>query len=124
MQCVVVALLQSHFETLASTKIKKKKQVDGMKPELLIKRHAGVLGLSACVQAYPYDVPEFIPQILMDLSNHLDDPQPIQVICHTVSAQDTIYEKTKWQLACHFACFEKNSCASSSLLIEIDTDIL
>ena len=50
-----------------------------IKTELLIKRHAGVLGLSACIQAYPYDVPEFIPQILMDLSDHLDDPQPIQV---------------------------------------------
>ena len=46
---------------------------------MLIKRHAGVLGLSAFVQAYPYDVPEFMPQILMDLSNHVNDPQPIQV---------------------------------------------
>ena len=49
--------------------------------EKLIKRHAGVLGLSACVQAYPYDVPDFIPQVLMDLSIHVNDPQPIQVVC-------------------------------------------
>ena len=47
--------------------------------EKLIQRHAGVLGLSAYVQAYPYDVPEFMPDILMDLSGHLNDPQPIQV---------------------------------------------
>ncbi len=46
---------------------------------MLIKRHAGVLGMSACIQAFPYDVPEFMPQVLMDLSDHLDDPQPIQV---------------------------------------------
>lgn len=38
-----------------------------------------MLGLCACVQAFPYDVPEFVPQILMDLSEHLNDPQMIQV---------------------------------------------
>ena len=45
----------------------------------LVQRHAGVLGLSACVSAYPYDVPEFIPQVLVDLSDHVNDPQPIGV---------------------------------------------
>jgi proteasome activator subunit 4 len=73
-------LFQSYFEKLSGTKLKKKKRKfsEPLTLELLVKRHAGVLGLSACVQAYPYDVPEFIPQILMDLSDHLDDPQPIQ----------------------------------------------
>ncbi|XP_061166090.1 proteasome activator complex subunit 4-like [Saccostrea echinata] len=47
--------------------------------EALIKRRAGVLGLSALVEAYPYNVPEFMPQILMDLSIHVNDPQPIQM---------------------------------------------
>ena len=54
--------------------------MEALNPQKLIKRHAGVLGMSACVQAFPYDVPEFMPQILMDLSDHLDDPQPIQVL--------------------------------------------
>lgn len=39
--------------------------------------HSGVLGLSALVEAYPYDVPEFIPDILVELEKHLHDPQPI-----------------------------------------------
>ncbi|XP_055880989.1 proteasome activator complex subunit 4-like isoform X3 [Biomphalaria glabrata] len=43
----------------------------------LVKKHAGILGLSACVQAYPYDVPDFIPQVLANLSVHVNDPQPI-----------------------------------------------
>ncbi|XP_064602863.1 proteasome activator complex subunit 4-like [Liolophura sinensis] len=71
-----------HFEKLSSTKLKKRQRQAPQviaPTEALIKRHAGVLGLSACVQAYPYDVPEFIPQILMDLSNHVNDPQPIQL---------------------------------------------
>ena len=83
---------------LSRTKIKKSKrkqknesesQTDGaasggsagMTPQQsLIRRHAGVLGLCACVTAFPYDVPKQIPEILMTLSTHVDDPQPVQVI--------------------------------------------
>lgn len=48
----------------------------------LVKRHAGVLGLSACILSSPYDVPTWMPQLLMDLSAHLNDPQPIEVKIH------------------------------------------
>lgn len=44
-----------------------------------MRRHAGVLGLSACILSSPYDVPDWMPQILMELSDHLNDPQPIEV---------------------------------------------
>ncbi|KAL8607379.1 hypothetical protein ACOMHN_024404 [Nucella lapillus] len=70
----------SHFEHLRRVKLKKRQSTtepDSL--EKLVKRHAGVLGLSACVQAHPYDVPDFIPQVLMDLSIHVNDPQPIQM---------------------------------------------
>lgn len=68
----------THFERLGATKLKKRKKLESIPTQNLIQRHAGVLGLSAYVQAYPYDVPEFMPQILMDLSEHVNDPQPIQ----------------------------------------------
>jgi proteasome activator subunit 4 len=42
-------------------------------------RHASVLGLCAYVNAYPYTVPEDLPDVLMILSQHLHDPQPIPV---------------------------------------------
>lgn len=45
----------------------------------LVVRHAGVLGLCAFVNAYPYDVPEFLPDLLVSLGGHLNDPQPISV---------------------------------------------
>lgn len=45
----------------------------------LVRRHAGVLGLSACILSSPYDVPTWMPQLLMDLSVHLNDTQPIEV---------------------------------------------
>lgn len=47
---------------------------------LIIERHAGILGLCAFVDAYPYDVPEFLPSILVRLGDHLNDPQPIPVL--------------------------------------------
>ena len=37
------------------------------------------LTLSAVVQAYPCDIPPLIPRVVMGLSQHVDDPQPIQV---------------------------------------------
>lgn len=57
----------------------------------LVRRHAGVLGLSACILSSPYDVPDWMPQILMDLSDHLNDPQPIEVHTHT-QAHTLIYK--------------------------------
>ena len=40
-----------------------------------LKHHSGILGLCAFVEAFPYDVPSFVPPILMELSTHLNDPQ-------------------------------------------------
>ncbi|XP_067680549.1 proteasome activator complex subunit 4-like [Haliotis asinina] len=69
-----------HFERLSRTKLKKRKKTsESVSMESLIQRHAGVLGLGACVQAFPYQVPEFIPRVLMELSPHVNDPQPIQM---------------------------------------------
>ena len=39
--------------------------------------HSGILGLCAFVEAFPYDVPDFVPDILIELEKHLHDPQPI-----------------------------------------------
>ena len=41
---------------------------------------SGILGLCAFVEAFPYDVPPFLPPILMELSTHLNDPQVIHEI--------------------------------------------
>lgn len=42
-------------------------------------RHSGVLGLCAFISAYPYEVPEFVPNVFEHLGAHLNDPQPIPV---------------------------------------------
>ena len=45
----------------------------------LIERHAGVLGLKACVKAYPYSIPQWLPSVLMSLADHAYDPTPVEV---------------------------------------------
>ncbi|RXM29311.1 Proteasome activator complex subunit 4 [Acipenser ruthenus] len=79
------APMQTHFEKLCKTRLPKKRKrdpgsvVDTIPPADLVKRHAGVLGLSACILSNPYDVPTWMPQLLMDLSAHLNDTQPIEM---------------------------------------------
>ena len=41
--------------------------------------HSGILGLCAIAEAFPYDVPPFLPDLLVELSTHLNDPQPTPV---------------------------------------------
>ena len=78
---------QSEFDRLSKTRLSSRRHRLGAAAadssstdaEHLRRRHAGVIGLSACVLSAPYQVPDFMPAVLMMLSTHLDDPQPIQV---------------------------------------------
>ncbi|XP_036402211.1 proteasome activator complex subunit 4A [Megalops cyprinoides] len=88
LQCNFLSMdapMQSHFETLCKTRLPKRKKrelgsvVDTIPSADLVRRHAGVLGLSACILSSPYDVPTWMPQLLMDLSAHLNDTQPIEM---------------------------------------------
>ncbi len=45
----------------------------------LVLRHSGVLGLAALVEAYPYTVPDWLPDVVDEISAHLNDPAPINV---------------------------------------------
>ncbi|KAA8583909.1 hypothetical protein FQN60_015117 [Etheostoma spectabile] len=79
------APMQANFEAMCKTSLPKKRKrelgstVDTIPSADLVRRHAGVLGLSACILSSPYDVPTWMPQLLMDLSAHLNDTQPIEM---------------------------------------------
>ncbi|XP_052006994.1 proteasome activator complex subunit 4A-like isoform X1 [Xyrauchen texanus] len=88
LQCNFLSIdvpMQAHFESLSKTRLPKRNRrelgsvVDTIPSADLVRRHAGVLGLSACILSSPYDVPTWMPQILMDLSAHLSDTQPIEM---------------------------------------------
>ncbi|XP_068688324.1 proteasome activator complex subunit 4-like isoform X1 [Montipora foliosa] len=94
--------LQKQFTKMANTKLKKKKKgvigANGFNNDAaLIHRHAGVLGLASCVQAFPYDVPTWMPQILLDLGDHLHDPHPIQATVKKVMSDFRRTHHDNWQ---------------------------
>lgn len=77
--------------------------------ESVRRRHMGVLGLCAFISAYPYDIPEFVPDVFEHLGAHLNDPQPIPVrrkkkIVHrlnhsTVSSTFSLRFEKRWEIS-------------------------
>mmetsp|Transcript_5329 Transcript_5329/g.16136 ORF Transcript_5329/g.16136 Transcript_5329/m.16136 type:complete len:1865 (+) Transcript_5329:117-5711(+) len=41
-------------------------------------RHAGILGVQAFVAGYPYDIPQWLPEVLLNLSKKISDPEPLK----------------------------------------------
>ena len=62
------------FEKSTKSNVRKTLTTD---KQAMAEFHSGILGLCAIVEAYPYDVPKFVPDILIELEKHLHDPQPI-----------------------------------------------
>ncbi|XP_033120997.1 proteasome activator complex subunit 4-like [Anneissia japonica] len=96
--------LQKDFEKMCKTKLPAKRlrlQDPQFNAEAfyssIIQRHAGVLGLSACIQSCPYDVPVWMPQILMDLTDHLHDPQPIELTVRKTFSDFRRTHHDNWQ---------------------------
>ncbi|XP_065338507.1 proteasome activator complex subunit 4A-like isoform X2 [Cloeon dipterum] len=69
--------LLRQFAKQSKTKLKRSSASDNIYVESVIKRHCGVLGLCAFIDAYPYEVPDFIPDVFSALGDHLNDPPPI-----------------------------------------------
>ncbi|ODM89343.1 Proteasome activator complex subunit 4 [Orchesella cincta] len=46
-------------------------------PEEVDSAHSAILGLCAFVDTHPYHVPKYLPDVLVTLTTHLNDPQPI-----------------------------------------------
>ncbi|XP_026207401.1 proteasome activator complex subunit 4B-like [Anabas testudineus] len=93
--------LQTWLQTLSQTRLPKAR--GELASTDLVRRHAGVLGLSACILSSPYDVPDWMPQILMDLSDHLNDPQPIEMTVKKTLSEFRRTHHDNWQE--HRQCF-------------------
>uniref|UniRef100_A0A3Q1IES1 Uncharacterized protein n=1 Tax=Anabas testudineus TaxID=64144 RepID=A0A3Q1IES1_ANATE len=99
--------LQTWLQTLSQTRLPKARgelaSTGNHSNTYLVRRHAGVLGLSACILSSPYDVPDWMPQILMDLSDHLNDPQPIEMTVKKTLSEFRRTHHDNWQE--HRQCF-------------------
>eukprot|EP00299_Pterocystis_sp_00344_P019734 c9764_g1_i1.p1 GENE.c9764_g1_i1~~c9764_g1_i1.p1 ORF type:complete len:1650 (+),score=463.85 c9764_g1_i1:462-5411(+) len=67
----------SEFQKTASKKIGVDRNSEEFNSRLVV-RHGAVLGLEALIQSSPYDVPEWLPNLLIALSKHIGDPNPIR----------------------------------------------
>ncbi|KAF9396493.1 hypothetical protein CPC16_001175 [Podila verticillata] len=69
--------------------------------EALVKRHGGVLGLSSLLEAFPYDVPKWMPEVMVFLAQFFSDPPPISTTVKKVfgdfkrTHQDTWHEDSQ-----------------------------
>lgn len=79
--------VQAQYSALLQTKVAKRRrdpetgkliEVPGF-DEAVLKKHAGVLGLSCLVGAFPYEVPKWMPNVLCQLASCMSDPAEIQV---------------------------------------------
>ncbi|XP_051160943.1 proteasome activator complex subunit 4-like [Leptopilina boulardi] len=78
--------LLEEFKVKARTRIRKRtnkiaqgadERANTEEINAIVKRHAGILGLCAFIQAHPYDIPSYVPSIFEHLGSHLHDPEPI-----------------------------------------------
>lgn len=82
--------LLQHFVALSDTKIRKAKRRHGASSSVaptalseeekkaIVKRHAGILGIQAFVVGFPYDVPPWLPKVLLALAEKIGDPEPLK----------------------------------------------
>ncbi|PIA16947.1 hypothetical protein COEREDRAFT_62035 [Coemansia reversa NRRL 1564] len=82
---------------------------------LVLTRHAGVLGLSCLVLAFPYAIPEWLPKVLVLLAGCIDDPNPIQ---STVQRTFAEFRRT------HMDTWHEDRKKFTSNQLEILTDML
>jgi len=65
-------------EQLESSKLPKgKAKASSLPSDLIIRRHAAILGLSALVEAFPYEVPNWVPEVLVLLAGCIANTAPI-----------------------------------------------
>ncbi|KAJ3334297.1 Proteasome activator complex subunit 4, partial [Kappamyces sp. JEL0680] len=77
-----------HFQTkLGKHVLPKRKRGEPLTPEyvtVLNKRHSAILGLSSLVLAFPYEIPAWMPRILVVLAHCASEPSPVSSsITHT-----------------------------------------
>ncbi|KAI8379085.1 uncharacterized protein BYT42DRAFT_495617 [Radiomyces spectabilis] len=81
-----ISMLRARYSKLLNTKIPKLRRdiVTGkaIEPagygEAILQKHAGALGLSCLVSAFPYEVPKWMPDVLCQLASCQSDPAEIQ----------------------------------------------
>jgi len=73
----VGALADRFIKWADSLSLSKRKQVETSE-NVLQQRHGAIFGLCSLVLSCPYDVPQWMPELLVKLSTYINDPVPIK----------------------------------------------
>ncbi|TPX58023.1 hypothetical protein PhCBS80983_g03421 [Powellomyces hirtus] len=88
--------LKTQFLTTLQAFTPKRKGVK-QEPADMVRKHAAVLGLAALVQAFPYDVPEWMPDVLVALAKCVGDGMPIGASVNKTFAEFRRTHHDNWQ---------------------------
>jgi hypothetical protein len=66
-------------------------------PEELCARHGVVVGLGSMIASSPYDVPEWMPSVLVALTDCINDVQPISTTTQKIFADFMRTHRDEWQ---------------------------
>lgn len=67
-------------------------------PAALTELHAGVLGATALIGAFPYSVPKWMPSFICDtVARHQDSPDPVGQTCKKMAADFKRTHQDTWQ---------------------------
>lgn len=67
-------------------------------PEEVCERHGAVLGLGSMVAASPYDVPAWMPGVLVALADAINDPPPVSTTTRNIFADFMRTHRDEWQV--------------------------
>ncbi|BGP22448.1 Proteasome activator BLM10 [Rhodotorula toruloides] len=98
----IVSLVSRFMITLRTTKIPKRRDAQGNEvagyQDALITAHSAVLGISSLIKAFPYEVPPFIPSILIEcMSKHAASPPPLSTTVRTTLADFKRTHQDSWE---------------------------
>ncbi|GAA5854935.1 hypothetical protein JCM8547_004128 [Rhodosporidiobolus lusitaniae] len=98
----IASLIKNFRETLRSTKLPKRRDASGKEvegyQETLVKAHSAVLGISSLVRAFPFEVPPFIPSILIECaSKHAASPPPLSTTVKSMLADFKKSHQDGWE---------------------------
>lgn len=65
--------------------------------DLLCRRHGATLGLGSMIMAHPYDIPRWMPSVLVTLADCINDPQPISTSVKRTFADFMRTHRDEWQ---------------------------
>lgn len=92
-----IARMISQFKGWANSGLKRTKKGRATEQSIIV-RHSGVLGLGAIALAFPYDIPDLLPEVLVELANHANDPTPIQATVRKIFSEFWKTHLDMWHL--------------------------